>query len=39
MAEAQHLMEGRVLYQRVLARYSNRDWAYYVDRAKEALVG
>ena len=38
MVEAQHLMGGRVLYQRVLARYSNRDWAYYVDRAKEALV-
>lgn len=38
MVEAQHLIEGRVLYQRVLARYSSRDWAYYVDRAKEALV-
>jgi hypothetical protein len=38
MVEAQHLMEGRVLYQRVLARYSNRDLAYYVDRAQEALV-
>lgn len=38
MAEAEHLMEARALYQRVLARYSSRDWAYYVDQANEALV-
>jgi hypothetical protein len=38
MAEAEHLTEARALYQRVLARYSSRDWAYYVDRANEALV-
>ena len=38
MVEAQHLMEGRVLYQRVLARYSSREWVYYVDRAKAALA-
>ena len=39
MVEAHHLMEGRVLYQRVLARYSSRNWAYYVDQAKGALDG
>ena len=39
MIEAVHLMEARALYQRVLARYSSRDWAYYVDQAKEALAG
>jgi hypothetical protein len=39
MIEAEHLMEARALYQRVLARYSSRDWAYYVDQAKEALAG
>lgn len=38
MAEAEHLTEARALYQRVLARYSSRDWAYYVDQAKEALA-
>ena len=36
MAEAEHLTEARALYQRV--RYSSRDWAHYVDQAKEALV-
>jgi hypothetical protein len=39
MAEAEHLTEARALYQRVLAQYSNGDWAYYVDRAKQALAG
>jgi hypothetical protein len=39
MVKAKRLMEGQVLYQHVLARYSNRDWAYYVDQAKEALAG
>ena len=39
MAEAARITEARALYQRVLARYSNREWAYYVDRAKEALAG
>jgi len=38
MVETEHLTEARALYQRVLARYSGRDWAYYVDQAKEALV-
>jgi len=38
MAEAEHLTEARALYQRVLARYAYRDWAYYVDQANEALV-
>ena len=39
MVEAEHLAEARALYQRVLARYSSHDWAYYVDQAKEALAG
>ena len=39
MVEAEHLTEARALYQRVLARYSRLDWAYYVDQAKEALAG
>jgi len=39
MAEAAQVTEAQALYQRVLARYSNRDWAYYVDQAKEALAG
>jgi hypothetical protein len=39
MAEAEFMPEARALYQRVLARYSNHEWAYYVDRAKEALAG
>jgi hypothetical protein len=38
MAEAEHLMEARALYRRVLARYANREWAYFVDRATEALA-
>ena len=38
MAEAKHLTDARALYQRVVARYSRRDWAYYVDQANEALV-
>ena len=39
MAEAEHLTEARALYRRVLVRYSNREWAYYADQAKEALAG
>ena len=39
MAETEHLTEARALYQRVLARYAHRDWAYYVEQAKEALAG
>ena len=39
MAEAEFMPEARALYQRVLARYSNRERAYYVDRAKAALAG
>lgn len=38
MAEAEHLTEARALYQRVLTRYTHRDWAYYVDQATEALA-
>jgi hypothetical protein len=39
MVEAERLMEARALYQRVLTRYSSRDWAFYIDQAKEALAG
>ena len=39
MAEGKHLTEARALYQRVLARYAQREWAYYVDQATEALAG
>jgi hypothetical protein len=39
MAEAARITEARALYQHVLERYSKREWAYYVDQAKEALVG
>lgn len=38
MAETEQLMEARTLYRRVLARYTNREWAYYVDQATEALA-
>ncbi len=38
MMEAEQLVEAQALYRRVLARYSSRDWAYYVDQAKEALA-
>ena len=38
MAEAERLPEVRALYQRVLARYSHRGWAYYADRAEKALI-
>jgi hypothetical protein len=38
MAEVEELKEARALYRRVLARYSSREWAYYVDRAKAALA-
>jgi len=39
MAGAKHATEAQVLYQRVLARYSSREWDYYVDQATEALAG
>ena len=39
MVEAAQVMEARALYQRVLARYASRDWAYYVNQAKESLAG
>ena len=38
MAETEHLTEARALYQRVLARYAHREWAYYVEKANEALA-
>jgi hypothetical protein len=38
MAEAERQMEAQALYRRVLERYSSRDWAYYVDLAKEKLT-
>ena len=39
MAEMEYLTEARVLYQRVLMRYAQGERIYYVERAKEALVG
>jgi hypothetical protein len=39
MVETEHLTEARALYQRVLARYTHSDWAYYVEQAQEALAG
>jgi len=38
MVEAEQPMEAQALYRRVLERYSSREWAYYADRAKEALA-
>ncbi len=38
LVKAERLAEAQVLYRQVLVRYSNPDWIYYVDRAKEALV-
>jgi hypothetical protein len=38
MAEAARIAEARALYQHVLERYSKREWVYYADQAKEALV-
>ena len=38
MTAMNHLEEARALYQRVLARYGHREWAYYVDQARERLA-
>ena len=38
LAEAGHLVEGRGLYRHVVARYSNLDSPYYVNRAKSLLA-
>ena len=38
MVEADQPAKARALYRRVLARYSSRDLAYYVDQAKEGLA-
>lgn len=38
LVKAERMAEAQVLYRQVLMRYSNPDWIYYVDRAKEALV-
>lgn len=38
MIEAQRLTEARSLYQRVLARYEAREFAYYREQAKDALA-
>ena len=39
MVETEQIVEARALYQRVLARYSHREWAYYVGQAQDALAG
>lgn len=38
LAETDHVAEARSLYQVVLIRYSSREWAYYTQLAREALV-
>lgn len=38
MAEQDRLSEARALYQRVVSRYAEREWAYYHEHAKEALA-
>ena len=38
MLEAQRLTEARLLYERVLARYEAREFAYYREQAKDALA-
>lgn len=38
LVEAKRLTEARVLYQRILTRYSSSEWIYYVDQAKQELV-
>lgn len=38
MAGGEHRVQARALYQRVLTRYDNRELAYYVDQAKDALA-
>lgn len=38
VVEAGRLIEAQALYTRVLARYSSRDWPYFVDQAKVALA-
>ena len=39
MVEAERMTEARALYQRVLTRYSSRDFTYYANQAREALAG
>ena len=39
MVEPERMTEARALYQRVRTRYSSRDVTYYVDQAREGLVG
>lgn len=38
LADEKRFMEARALYQRLVTRYSDSDWAYYIEKAKEALV-
>ena len=38
MAKSDHLIKARALYERMLARYGQRDWGYYVEQAQEALA-
>jgi hypothetical protein len=37
LVEGERLREARVLYQRILARYSGCDCVYYVEKARDAL--
>jgi hypothetical protein len=38
LAERNRLTEARALYEHVVTRYSDREWAYYREQAKEALA-
>jgi len=38
MARRDRLSEARALYQRVVSRYAEREWAYYHGQAREALA-
>jgi hypothetical protein len=38
MVEAEQPVKAQTLYRHVLARYSSRDWSYYIDQAKEGLA-
>lgn len=38
LAERNRVSEARALYEHIVSRYPEREWTYYRERAKEALV-
>ena len=38
LGDTDHVIEASDLYQRVLSRYSGREWAYYLQEAREGLA-